>query len=88
MNIEKTISEGVVTLKLAGWLDTQAAADLQSEIDLLDAETPSLVLDLSELEIVAAHKKVDGRLTLSHVQPEIMDVLQMAGFDKRLHIEA
>jgi anti-anti-sigma factor len=97
MNIEKTELEGVVTLKLAGWLDTQAAADLQAEIEALDANTQALILDLGELEytssaglrqIVAAHKKVDGRLTLTHVQPEIIDVLEMAGFDKRLHIEA
>jgi anti-anti-sigma factor len=97
MNIEKTELEGVVTLKLAGWLDTQAAADLQAEIEALDADTQALILDLGELEytssaglrqIVAAHKKVDGRLTLTHVQPEIIDVLEMAGFDKRLHIEA
>lgn len=97
MNIEKTELDGVVTLKLEGWLDTQAAAELQSEIEALDANTTALVLDLAALEytssaglrqIVAAHKKVDGRLTLKNVQPEIMDVLEMAGFVKRLHIEA
>ena len=97
MNIEKTNSEGVVTLKLEGWLETQAAEKLQEEVDLLGADTQELILDLEALEyissaglrqIVAAHKKMDGHLTLTHVQPEIMDVLQMAGFDKRLHIEA
>ena len=96
MTIEKNEENGVVTLKLAGWLDAQAAALLEEQIEALDADTPSLVLDLAALEytssaglrqIVAAHKKVDGRLTLKNVQPEIMDVLEMAGFVKRLHIE-
>ena len=97
MTIEKNEENGVVTLKLAGWLDTQAAALLEEQIEALDADTPSLVLDLAALEytssaglrqIVAAHKKVDGRLTLKNVQPEIMDVLEMAGFLKRLHVES
>lgn len=97
MNIEKTELDGVVTLKLEGWLDTQAAAELQEQIEALDAGTSALILDLSALEytssaglrqIVAAHKKVDGRLTLKNVRPEIMDVLEMAGFLKRLHIES
>lgn len=95
MTIEKSEENGVVTLKLAGWLDTQSAALLEEQIEALDAGTPSLVLDLAALEytssaglrqIVAAHKKVDGRLTLKNVQPEIMDVLEMAGFLKRLHV--
>ena len=97
MNIEKLKENGVVTLKLAGWLDTQAAAELQEQIEALGADTHALVFDLESLEytssaglrqIVAAHKKVDGNLTLIHVQPEIMDVLEMAGFLKRLHVEA
>ena len=97
MNIEKLEENGVVTLKLAGWLDTQAAAELQEQIEALGADTHVLVFDLESLEytssaglrqIVAAHKKVDGNLTLIHVQPEIMDVLEMAGFLKRLHVEA
>ncbi len=97
MTIEKTVNETVATLKLEGWLETQAAGELQQEIDALDETVDTLVLDLEALEyissaglrqIVAAHKKMEGRLTLKHVQPEIMDVLQMAGFDRRLHIEA
>ncbi len=97
MTIEKIEENGVVTLKLAGWLDAQAAALLEEQIEALDAGTPSLVFDLAALEytssaglrqIVAAHKKVDGRLTLKNVQPEIMDVLEMAGFLKRLHVES
>ncbi len=95
MTIEKIEENGAVTLKLAGWLDTQAAALLEEQIEALDAGTPSLVLDLAALEytssaglrqIVAAHKKVDGQLTLKNVQPEIRDVLEMAGFLKRLHV--
>ena len=97
MNIEKTTQDGIATLKLTGWLETQAAVELQGALDALEPDTHALVLDLSALEyissaglrqLVAAHTKMDGNLTLTHVQPEIMDVLEMAGFSKRLHIEA
>ncbi len=97
MTIEKTENEGIITLKLSGWLDTQAAQNFQEEIEKLSPDTNELVLDLEQLEytssaglrqIVAAHKKVSGRLTLIHVQPEIMDVLELAGFSKRLNIES
>jgi len=97
MNIERTETNGTVTLQLSGWLDTQAAAELAAQIEGLGADTQALVLDLEALEytssaglrqFVAAHKKLNGNLTLVHVQPDILDVLHMAGFDKRLHIEA
>lgn len=97
MNIEKVIEDGRITLKISGWLETKTAAELQAQVDELSVDTEELVMDLEGLEyissaglrqIVAAHKKMNGRLTLIHVQPEIMEVLEMAGFVKRLHIES
>lgn len=38
-------------------------------------------------QIVAAHKKMNGALTLKNLSPEVLDVLHMTGLDKRLHIE-
>ena len=95
MTIEKTVNENTVTLKLKGWLDTASAGELQAQLEALEENTASLILDLEGLEylssaglrqFVAAHKRVNGALTLTHVHQEIMDVLHMAGFDKRLHI--
>lgn len=95
MTIEKIVNEKNVTLKLEGWLDTASAGDLQVQLEALEVDTAALILDLEGLEyissaglrqFVAAHKRVNGALTLTHVHQEIMDVLHMAGFDKRLHI--
>ena len=96
MNIEKSINDNTVILKLDGWLDTTSANELQAQLEALEPDTMSLILDLDKLEyissaglrqFVAAHKRVNGSLVLTHVHQEVMDVLYMAGFDKRLHIE-
>ena len=97
MAVQKITKGTEVTLKVDGWLDTQASPELEKAVSELESNVESLVLDLEKLEyissaglrqIVAAHKKMSGKLTLRHVQPDIMSVLSMAGFDKRLHIEA
>ena len=95
MNIEKTVNGKTITMRLEGWLDSKSAEELQMQLEAMETDTESLVLDLEKLEyissaglrqFVAAHKRLNGALTLTHVQQEVMDVLQMAGFDKRLHI--
>lgn len=97
MAVQKITKGTEVTLKVDGWLDTQASPELEKAVSELESNVESLVLDLEKLEyissaglrqIVAAHKKMSGKLTLRNVQPDIMSVLSMAGFDKRLHIEA
>ena len=96
IKIEKEINGKVAVLKLEGWLDTQTTAEFAKEIDSLDKNIKELILDFSKLEytssaglrqIVAAHKKMNGKLTVKNVCSEIMDVFKMTGFDKRLHIE-
>ena len=97
MNINKTVNGTETVISLSGWLDTKTAPELKDVIDNLEHETESLVLDSAELEyissaglrqLVAAHKKMNGNLTIRSVSKEIMDILRMSGFDKRLHIEA
>ena len=97
MAVQKITNGTEVTLKVDGWLDTQSSPELEKAVSELDGSVKSLVLDLEKLEyissaglrqIVAAHKKMNGKLTLRNVQPDIMNVLSMAGFDKKLHIEA
>ena len=96
MTIEKTIREGTAELKLSGWLNTQAAPELDEAINSLEEEEiTALTLDLEELEyissaglrlIVAAYKKMNGALTLRNVSGEIMSVIKMTGLDKRIAI--
>ena len=96
MTIEKKIYGDSAELVLSGWMDTQNAPQLAAAVDELGPEIKSLSLDLSGLEytssagmrqLVAAHKRMNGALTLKHVSPEIMDVLRMIGFDKKLNFE-
>ena len=96
MTINQTTEGGNTVLSLSGWLDTQTAPDLEDAVDALDETAGALVFDFSELEyissaglrqLVAAHKKMGGNLTLRHVPGEIRNILKMAGFDKRLNIE-
>ncbi len=95
MEIIKSINEDVTTMQLIGWLDTQAAPELATEIEALTGEG-SLVMDLGELEyisssglrqIVAAYKKFEGRITLQKVNAGTMDILKTTGLDKRIKIE-
>ncbi len=94
--IEKETNGNVAVLKLEGWLDTQTTAEFAKELEALDTNIKELVLDFEKVEytssaglrqIVAAHKKMNGKLTLKNVCSEIMDVFKLTGFVKHLHIE-
>ncbi len=96
IKIEKEINGKVAVLKLEGWLDTQTTAEFAKELESLEKNVEELILDFAKLEytssaglrqIVAAHKKMNGKLTVKNICSEIMDVFKMTGFDKRLHIE-
>ncbi len=96
MNIKKEDKGNCTELFLNGWLDALNAPTLATELNELSPETDSLILDFTELEyissagvrqIVAAHKQMKGNLVIRHPGPEVMDVLKMAGLDKKLNIE-
>ncbi len=96
IKIEKEIKGNVAVMKLEGWLDTQTTAEFAKELEALDDSIEELILDFEKLEytssaglrqIVAAHKKMNGKLTVKNICSEIMDVFKMTGFNKRLHIE-
>lgn len=95
MTINKTITGNEAIFEMSGWLDTQSAPLLEAALDELDPAVTELTIDMKELEyissaglrqIVAAHKKMDNKLTVRNVSPEIMDVFNMTGFGKRLNI--
>ena len=95
MKIEKKQDGGKMTFKLEGWLDTQAAPELKAALEELPGDVTELTLDCAALEyisssglrqFVAAHKQMKGAFTLANVSAEIMDVLNMTGFSKKLHI--
>ena len=97
MEIKKTVNGTETTLALNGWLETTAVPELQEAINGLDENTESLVLDLKGLEyisssglrqLVVAHKKMKNNMVVRNVPGDIMEILHLAGFDKRLNIES
>ena len=96
MTVEKTMEGSTAVLYLEGWMDTANAPFLAQALNDLDDSTRQLVFDMSKLEytssagirqIIAAHKQMNGALTLRNVTPEVLSVLHMTGLDKKLHIE-
>ena len=70
---------------------------LEEGVQAVDEAVTALTIDCTALEyissaglrqIVAAHKKMDGALTLTHVSEEVMGIIKMTGLGKKLHIEA
>ena len=95
MTVKKTVEGNKALLEIDGWLDTQTAPELGEALDALDSSVTELTIDMNALEyisssglrqIVAAHKKLNGNLTIQNVSAEIMDVFNMSGFSKRLNI--
>lgn len=95
MKIEKKQDGEKMTFELEGWLDTQAAPELEQALAEIPEGVTELVIDCTALEyisssglrqFVAAHKQMKGAFTLANVSAEIMDVLNMTGFSKKLHI--
>ena len=95
MTVKKTVEGNKALLEIEGWLDTQTAPELGAALEALDPSVTELTIDMNALEyissaglrqIVAAHKKLNGNLTIKNVSAEIMDVFNMSGFSKRLNI--
>ena len=95
MKINTKRDGGKMTFELEGWLDTQAAPQLEEELDRLGEDVPELTFDCSALEyisssglrqLVAAYKKMKGAFTICNASAEVMDVLNMTGLSKRLNI--
>ncbi len=93
MTITKTINGSEAVFKLEGWLDTQAAPELDAEIEALDPAIESLIMDFEGVEyiassgvreVVTAYKKVNGDLTLKNVSEGIMDIFSATGIDKKI----
>ena len=95
MTIKKTVNGNAAVFEIDGWLDTQTSPELGAELDALDVSVTELTIDMSALEyissaglrqIIAAHKKMNGNLTIKNVSAEIMDVFNMTGFSAHLNI--
>ena len=97
MTVEKEMDGSTAVLHLNGWMDTGNVPVLAQALNELDDSVEHLVFDMAKLEytssagireIIAAHKQMNGVLTLRNVSPEVTAVLHMTGLDKKLHIES
>ena len=98
MTIEKKLNEEVVTLVVAGRLDTQTAPELEKAVDDVVADAKELTFDMTGLEYVSsaglrvllkAQKIMNtkGSMKLTGVNDNIMEVFDITGFLDILTIE-
>ncbi|MBR4554232.1 MAG: STAS domain-containing protein [Ruminococcus sp.] len=95
MIINKEINGNSAVIKPEGWLDASSAPEFSAALEGLESSITELTVDMEKLEyissaglrlIVAAHKQMNGALTIKNVSSEILSVFRMTGFDKRLNI--
>lgn len=98
MNINKTVTDNVVTLEIEGRIDTVTSPSLATEIDALDETVKKLVLDFEKVEyissaglrvVLAAQKKMNkqGAMLVKNVCDSVMEVFEITGFSDILVIE-
>jgi anti-sigma B factor antagonist len=98
MTIEKKANGTLVTLVVAGRLDTQTAPELEKELDAMASGVTELIFDMTGLEYVSsaglrvilkAQKMMNkqGSMKLTGVNDSIMEVFDITGFLDILTIE-
>ena len=98
MTIERNVNGAVVTLKIAGRLDTATAPTLEAAVDGCAADVKELILDCSALDYVSSaglrvilkaqkQMNVQGSMKLIGVNETIMEVFDITGFADILTIE-
>lgn len=98
MTITKAADENVLTLKIAGRLDTNTAPQLESEIQESIEGVRKLILNFEELVyvssaglrvILAAQKQMNrqGSMIIRNVNSTVMEVFEITGFEDILTIE-
>ena len=89
---------GVLTVAVEGRVDTGTAPQLDTELRTVMEGTQHLVLDLKDmtyissagLRVLLSAQKImnrQGDLTITHASPAVMEVFEVTGFVKILHIE-
>lgn len=98
MVITKKSEKNKITFALQGRLDTTSAPEMEETLSALEEDYDELVFDFEELTyissaglrvLLSAQKAVNAkgsRMTLMHVNEEIMEVFDMTGFSNFLNI--
>ena len=95
MEIQKTINDGIITIKIIGRLDTSNSTQLDEEVKDLK-EDDKLILDFSELEylssvglriLLSLKKKLKDNIKIINVNEFVREVFDMTGFSDVFEIE-
>ena len=97
MTITKTLENKKAILSVEGWLDTNSAPELGSEIEAL-SDIESLILDFDNLayissaglRILLSTQKImnkQGSMVIKNVNEDVMDIFNITGFADFLTIE-
>ena len=95
MGIQKTINDGIITIKIIGRLDTSNSTQLDEEVKELK-EDDKLILDFSELEylssvglriLLSLKKKLKDNIKIINVNEFVREVFDMTGFSDIFEIE-
>jgi len=91
MTIERAENGSLMTLTIAGRLDTVSAPELEAELAKIPADTSALTLDIEKLDYVSSaglrilllmHKRFakQGGFTVEHANEVIMEIFDVTGF--------
>ena len=98
MYIEEISSEGSLQLNVEGKIDSLTSGEFQnavlkafqkSNIIVINMEKTNYISSAALRALTLGHKTAlakGGKMTLINVQPSVMDVFRVAGFDKLLDI--
>ena len=96
MEFVQNTQDNKTIFKPIGWLDTKTTPEFMAALEKIPESTTELILDMQELEyisssglrqIVALHKKMNGNLVIINASKDILDVLKMTGFIKKINVK-
>ena len=99
MTITKTLEGSALTIALDGRLDTQTSPELEKVLESSLSSVESLKYDFTGLEYISSAglrvllssqrqmNRRNGKMVVSNVNSNIMDVFQVTGFEDILTIE-
>jgi anti-anti-sigma factor len=95
MNITERVEHGIIVFMLEGRIDTEGAVDMDLALQAaVSGGQHSMVLDMSQVryigsaglrtlaDVLTKNKEAGGDLKLAALNPKVMRVIQIIGFDK------
>ena len=95
MNITERVEHGIIVFMLEGRIDTEGAVDMDLALQAaVSGGQHNMVLDMSQVryigstglrtlaDVLTKNKEAGGDLKLAALNPKVMRVIQIIGFDK------